>query len=391
MAIYKMVGVNERLDEVAPTSFGQEGVLERAHLQRILRDQPDVLEEGLLIISEEFSSWEDSSRRIDLLGLDTNGCLVVVELKRGETGEHMDLQAIRYAAMVANMTDDQVVDAYQSYLEKRAPEDNPIEEDAAKNLIREHLEKIEEGQAIRTEIPRIVLASEDFSKELTTCVMWLNDSWLRDVGQEIKCIRLQPHRNGDELLVETSVVVPLPEAADYITRIRKREKEVREQRSGRAQHSPGMEAFNQSIAKSRETYQPGLKRLYDSAVALSASNLAECSTYINGKGDYIRLELRVPGTNKFLVSFNNLLSDGGIGEISFWPGWDEIVPEAQGRISQLVGPSTSKSGLRHRRLSKPENAEKLENMLDIIDQAYIEANGQMVLQKGLEGSPNGDS
>ena len=56
------------MEEIPATSFGQEGVLERADLQRILRDKPEVLEEGLLIISEEFGSWQDSNRRIDLLG-----------------------------------------------------------------------------------------------------------------------------------------------------------------------------------------------------------------------------------------------------------------------------------------------------------------------------------
>ena len=46
MAIYKMVGNKEKLDKVAPTSFGQEGVFERSDLQRMLRDQPEVLERG---------------------------------------------------------------------------------------------------------------------------------------------------------------------------------------------------------------------------------------------------------------------------------------------------------------------------------------------------------
>ena len=83
MAIYKMVNEKERLHKVDQTSFGKEGVLERSDLQRILRDQPYVLEDGLLIISEEFGDWQDSNRKIDLLGLDAGGRLVVVELKRG--------------------------------------------------------------------------------------------------------------------------------------------------------------------------------------------------------------------------------------------------------------------------------------------------------------------
>lgn len=122
MAIYKMSTDKQELVKVDPTSFGKQGILERADLQRLLRDRPEVLEEGLLVISEEFGNWQDSNRRIDLLGLDATGRLVVIELKRGYTGEHMDLQAIRYAAMVANMTYQQTVDTYQAYLEKRASE-----------------------------------------------------------------------------------------------------------------------------------------------------------------------------------------------------------------------------------------------------------------------------
>ncbi len=378
MPIYKIVGDKERLDKVSPTSFGQEGVLERSDLQRLLRDQPEILEEGLLIISEEFGNWEDSNRRIDLLGLDATGRLVVVELKRGETGEHMDLQAIRYAAMVANMTFQQAVDTCQSYLEKRAlNEDNSVEEDAAQNLIREHLGITEEeGQAIHTQIPRIILVSENFSKELTTCVMWLNDSWLRDEGQDIKCIRLQPHRNGNEILVEASVVVPLPEAADYQTRIGQRERETRAESAGRAQLLPGSDIFKDSIPKAQEKHQPGLNRLYETAISLKHNNLAECLTYINRKGDYIRLELRIPGKDQFLVSFNILLFQNGLGEISFWPGWEEIAPNSLARIGQLIGPITSKSGVRHRRLSRIKTPDELSNILSEINATYREANGQ---------------
>ena len=384
MAIYKMVGDKKHLDKVDQTSFGQEGVLERSNLQHILRDQPEVLEEGLLIISEEFGSWQDSNRRIDLLGLDAGGRLVVIELKRGETGEHMDLQAIRYAAMVANMTTEQAIDTYQAYLEKRAKEDgNSVDEDSAETRISEHLVNSEQGdQTIRTEIPRIILASEDFGKELTTCVMWLNDSWLRGAGQEIKCISLRPHRNGDEILVETSVVIPLPEASDYQTRLGRRREETRVQGTGRPQHLPGGDAFNESINKAHEKFQPGLRRLYESAVYLEKSKLAEFFTYINAKEDYIRLELRVPGKDKFLASFNNLLFQGGSGEISFWPDWEEFAPDSANHIGKLIGPVTSSSGVRHRRLSRAKTSADLDDILKIITVAYREANGMPLLGIG---------
>jgi len=63
-----------------------------------------------LVVSEEFGDWEDSRRRIDLLGIDKAANLVVIELKRTEDGGHMELQAIRYAAMVSKMTFDRLVE-----------------------------------------------------------------------------------------------------------------------------------------------------------------------------------------------------------------------------------------------------------------------------------------
>ena len=383
MAIYKMSKDKKELVEVDPTSFGEQGVLERTGLQRLLRDKPEVLEERLLIISEEFGSWQDSNRRIDLLGLDAEGRLVVVELKRGDTGQHMDLQAVRYAAMVANMTFQQAVDTFREYLEKRAnePDGEPLEEDAAETRLRDHL-GIEQfdNQVIHTEMPRIILISENFGKELTTCVMWLNDSWLQGTGPEIKCVRLQPHQNGDETLIETSVVVPLPEASDYRTQLRDREQAKRSGNPVRAQHLPGGEAFHERIKLAQEQFQPGLRQLYDFAQKLPESDLAQLSTYINGRGDFIRLDLRIPDKNLSLVSFSNLLFRGGLGEITIWPECEEFAPNSSRRIGELIGPATSNSGIRHRRLNKLK-ASDLPEILTSIHDAYNETNGLPIAEE----------
>ncbi|MDE2778199.1 MAG: hypothetical protein OXI91_00780 [Chloroflexota bacterium] len=389
MAIYKMVGDKERLEAVAATSFGQEGVLERSDLQRILRDQPEVLEDGLLVIAEEFGNWEDSNRRIDLLALDSVGRLVVIELKRGETGGHMDLQAIRYAAMVANVTYEQIVEYYQSYLVRRATDGQEVEEDAAESLIRDHLAGTDvDVPTVHSEIPRIILDSENFSKELTTCVMWLNDSWLSSEKLDIKCVRLQPHRNGEEILLEASVVVPLPEASDYQIRLAQRERESRAQyavlgqNAGRGQHFDGSEVFLKSIASSQERFHSGLNLLYESAIDLQRTGLAELSTYVNAKGDLLRLELGIPGQSKYLVSFNNLLHKGGRGgEISFWPDWESVAPEWRLRMNEVIGQPTSKNGVQHRRLSRLPNVTEV---LRAIHEAYREANGLLIGQEDAQ-------
>ncbi len=90
------------------TTFAKRGIGERQDLQRLLREHIAVVGHDLLVVAEEFGDWEESRRRIDLLAIDKMANLVVVELKRTEDGGHMELQAIRYAAMVSTMTFEQV-------------------------------------------------------------------------------------------------------------------------------------------------------------------------------------------------------------------------------------------------------------------------------------------
>ena len=89
---------------------------ERQDLQGIFKSKVDVLAPDLLVITEEYGDWEKSQGRIDLLALDRDAKLVVIELKRTADGGHMELQALRYAAMVSTMTFRQAVEAYRGFL-----------------------------------------------------------------------------------------------------------------------------------------------------------------------------------------------------------------------------------------------------------------------------------
>lgn len=353
MAIYRMDGDKGDLKPVAPTSFGETGVLERRDLQRILRDRPEILEDGLFIIDEEFSNWQDSKLRIDLLGLDTTGRLVVVELKRGDTGEHMDLQAIRYAAMVSPLTFQQAITAHHDYLEKRGIEAN------AEEQINGHLEN-PEALGFSTAQPRIVLVSEGFSPELTTCVLWLNRN-----GLDITCIRMQPYWNEREWLVETSQVIPLPEAADYLVQIRERENEAKQQRSSGSYTGSG-DAFRDSIENAREEFQPDLTRLYQWAVSLEQNNLATLSTW---PGQNISMQVTVPGKSA-LVSIRSYPNSN----ILFYAShFRRLAPNSIPLVDKLIG-STS---LRDIQSSSPRVMGVVsDDLLTALTAAYREANGR---------------
>lgn len=214
------------LTQVERTTFAKESVLERTHLQAAVRDHIGVLDSDLLVVSEEFGDFEDTHRRIDLLCLDRTGRLVVVELKRTEDGGHMELQALRYAAMVSVMTFDELASTYARHL--RARGDTTADGDSARVVLLDFLEQddADEEPVLSREV-RIILVSADFSTEVTTTVLWLNEFY----GLDITCIRLSPYKHDGRLLLDVQQVIPLPEAEELTVRIRRREQAVREARS----------------------------------------------------------------------------------------------------------------------------------------------------------------
>jgi len=191
------------------TTFSEAGFKERGDLQQLLKQRIEAIAPDVLIISEEFGDWADSRRRIDLLGLDKEANLVVIELKRTEDGGHMELQALRYAAMVSALTFDEAVDAFQQYLSNIGSKDD------ARARMLEFLEWEEPDVGQFPQDVRIILAAAEFSKEITTTVLWLNDH-----GLDVKCVRLRPYNDAGRLLIDVQQVIPLPEAENYQIRIR---------------------------------------------------------------------------------------------------------------------------------------------------------------------------
>ena len=206
MALFKLN--SDHLEPLERTYFHVEGVKERNDLQRVLRDKPEAIEPGLSIVAEEYGNWEESRRRIDLLGLDGDGNLVVIELKRNED-TFMDLQAIRYAALVSSLRFNDLVEAHQEYMSNRN-----IDGDSRSRLLSILSEEPDDEYEIGSK-PRIILVAELFSTELTTAVIWLADQ-----GIDIKCIQFSPYKLGHELLVDFQQVIPLPQASDYQIKIR---------------------------------------------------------------------------------------------------------------------------------------------------------------------------
>lgn len=212
MALYNIS--NKILTPLEKTTFSIEGLQERYDLQEAIKNNIGILAPDCLVIAEEFSDWEDSRRRIDILAIDKNANFVVIELKRDELGAHMELQALRYAAMISTLSFSKACEYYDKYIY-----DNNLDI-IAKDKILEFVELNDSELVNFGKDVRIVLASAGFSKELTTTAIWL-----RDKGVDISCVKITPYNFKGEVLINAEQIIPVPELNEYQVKFREKHSE----------------------------------------------------------------------------------------------------------------------------------------------------------------------
>lgn len=157
-----------------PTTMQAEGLREVDHLEQWIVAHPEILGDDVIIVSTQFARWQSAagdlaSERLDVLGLDSQGTPVVVELKRG-ADKLMHVQALTYAALVARFTAEELGAVHAAYLKRSDSQPTPAEGYAR---LSDHVEGEWDTAALAR--PRIVLVAENFPSQVLTTVSWLND------------------------------------------------------------------------------------------------------------------------------------------------------------------------------------------------------------------------
>lgn len=185
--------------------------MERHHLQEWVLAYPTILGEEVLIITFEFDRWvtgagHSTMERLDVLGLDRAGRLVVAELKRDRAPDGVVTQGLNYAAMVSRFTLDLLVEAYGH---RQDGDDDP------QGWLAE-LQEWAPGVSDETlGPPRLVLVAEDFGPVLTNTAMFLIEQ-----GLDLRLVRVQLYEMGQQLALTTSQVLPVPDAEEFMVRPR---------------------------------------------------------------------------------------------------------------------------------------------------------------------------
>ncbi len=201
--------VNKEEKEVFPLTkrtFKEAGLRERKDLQEWIANHPDIFGVELLIIQKEFSDWDKTNERLDLLALDKDGRLVIIENKRDTSDKDVVWQAIKYGAHCSTLTTSQIITIYQKYLNKH-------DKGNAEEKISEFFDNadVEELVLNPDENPRFILVAGEFPPEVTSTALWLIKNNIN-----VQCFKVALFSLKDDLLLNISKIIPPPNAEKYM-------------------------------------------------------------------------------------------------------------------------------------------------------------------------------
>ena len=193
-------------EAITEVEFAQLGFQERRDIQEWVAANPGILGEKLLIIGKEFSDFDRTNERLDLLAVDEDGRLVVIELKRDDTGADAHWQAIKYASYLHRVDTEGIIGMLADYAK--------VSSEEAGNRLLQHL-NADDLNALNND-QRIILASHRFAPEVTSAALWLNE---KAPGKNLMtCVQLTPYQDAKtgSLYVQANTIIPVPGAEDYM-------------------------------------------------------------------------------------------------------------------------------------------------------------------------------
>ena len=207
-----MFTVNKDKKEVSPVetrTFKQAGLEERKDLQEWIANRPNIFGEDLLIIQKEFDKFDKTAERFDLLALDKKGRLVIIENKRDTSDKDVVWQALKYGAYCSTLTTSQIITIYQDYLDKH--DKGNAEEKISEFFDNADIETLDLNAG---ENQRFILVAGKFPPEVTSTALWLIKNNI-----DVQCFKVALFSLKDDLLLNVSKIIPIPDAEDYMIRL----------------------------------------------------------------------------------------------------------------------------------------------------------------------------
>lgn len=205
-----MYKINKSTNTITPLeqkSFSSLGFREREHLQEWIAKHPSSLGEDFLIIQKEFSGFDKTQERLDLLALDKQGSLVVIENKLDDSGRDVVWQSLKYASYCSGLSVSNIKAIYQDYLNVISPSSN-AEENICDFLEAQDFEDVALNKGVTQ---RIIMIAANFRNEVTSTALWLLNFNVR-----IQCMKVTPYSMGEDLFLNIEQIIPTKDAEEYM-------------------------------------------------------------------------------------------------------------------------------------------------------------------------------
>jgi len=185
--------------KIQETRFKQEKLLEE-HLENWIVADPSLLGESLLVIGRQVFI-PDTKDRLDILAVDTKGMTVIIELKRGQIKDPVDIQALRYASYISKWKFENFENVAKNFYGKVGDPDfnfNGMFETFCEEAGVDEIPDLNEDQ-------RIIVVGSSVRDKLGSVALWL-----RDHNVDITLIEVQAFKEGDNLFIQPSTIIPVP-------------------------------------------------------------------------------------------------------------------------------------------------------------------------------------
>lgn len=181
----------------------ENGKKETEHLEKWIKTKPDILGNDILIIGEQVYT---KSGPLDFLGIDNNGNLVIIELKRDKLARVVLAQVIDYASDLASWDIEKLSEICISYT------GNSLEDYLVANF-----ENIEIDDLSINQSQRLLLVGFSIEESLNRMIEWLSSNF--DMAINAVVLNYTKTSNGAEILSRT---VTIPEEIAMEKSIRKK-------------------------------------------------------------------------------------------------------------------------------------------------------------------------
>ena len=234
----------------------------------MVKKNPEIMGEELLIIGHEYDDFENNER-IDLLAIDKEGNLVVIEVKRDNSGISVDFQALKYVSYMSRRTLKEIIEIYSKYIDDNSLQLDPIQE------IMEFLNVDDESllNDMINNTQRIIIIGKEFDKRVLSVCAWLYEN-----GINVKCISIKPYKYNEEIFIDTNQIIPPEKIEEYYINKKSRtsNQEIKSDNKVIKFLSSIVENIN-SMSNLNIKY-PG-KRYYLGAYNIKNANISFCISY----------------------------------------------------------------------------------------------------------------